>query len=106
VELLPADVLVNFWSEISKRKAVELNAHNHTGAIAVAISQAEKEKSTHLDYRKWLPYSLGDSKDSSLSISRELIAELVRMRDQNELPPAMIRDLYKFKVIAPGDKNG
>lgn len=94
-------MLLNFWSEISQRKAKEINLLNHTGSILIAIDQADKAESTKLDAPRWLPFDLGDS--NRLSISPEIAQLLVRLRNAGELPPMMIRDLYKHKLINPGD---
>jgi hypothetical protein len=96
---LPADVLVDFWLAINKRKAAEINALNHAGALLVSIKTAD-EKSTKLEFGKWLPFDLGDK--STLSISKVIAAELIRLRDTGELPQAMLRDLYTNKLIALG----
>jgi hypothetical protein len=101
IEHLPADALVYFWEEISTRKAKELNSINYASAILVAIDQADKSKTTKLEISKWLPFDFGDS--SVISIPREVAALLCKLRDSGELPPMMVRDLYRHKLISPED---
>jgi hypothetical protein len=99
VEDLPADCLVNFWSEIDRRKAKELNAMNFSGAVLAAIDQADKAETTKLEISKWLPFDLGDK--SVITLSKGVTALLTKLRDNNELPPLMVRDLYRHKLISP-----
>jgi hypothetical protein len=93
--------LENFWAEIQQRKAKEINLYNHTGATLIAIDQADKQESTNLERNRWLPFDLGE-KEKGLSISPDLAEFLVKLRDRDELPPMMLKDLYTHKLIKPG----
>lgn len=92
---------MNFWGEIQHRKAKELNLINHTGSLLIAIDQADKQQVAKLDKNKWLPFDL-EEKDSGISIDPSVAQLLMQLRDRDELPPMMLRDLYKNKLIEPG----
>lgn len=100
IEELPTHVLAALWSQMQRRRLTEINAHNYSAAVIADLGQAQAEKRKKLLVEKWLPYDLGDGSDKP-RVSERTIRLLEHMQAGNLIPPAMLRDLYKYKIIEP-----
>lgn len=85
------------YSEFQQRKCAELNIINHSAAISAAIAltpPGEKIQS----FSDLLPYSLDADKPR---INKAVVEKLYELAARNELPPRMLQDLYRNKIIEP-----
>lgn len=94
---LPVDVLCNYWVGMRERHLKQINHLNHSAALNIAAKQTKEGKS--IDIKNWLPFNLEDEqKQTTLSPRVAKLAKL--LRDRGELPPKMVQDLHKHKLLS------
>jgi hypothetical protein len=75
----------------------DINAHNHSAAMLVGLKQTKENEV--IKHKHWLPYDLeGMDKPRASNLVVTILEEL---RAENKLPAAMLRDMYKARILEP-----